>query len=214
MLSLLVACSSEENAEQAEQTTEQTQEQTTEQKVELPKGDLTFSVDTEKSKVFWTGEKMVGKHEGYVLLKEGTIYTTDGKITGGNFTIDLNTITNTDQEGEDKMKLERHLKSEDFFYVEKYPEATFVIKSAETSDGVNYNITGDLTMRGKTNPISFPATVKITENSLEANAQFSIDRQKWGITYKGMADNMIKDEVKFKVELYATPQEEAKPVAQ
>ena len=210
---LIVSCSSEEQRGEGSNTSE-TKQEATEATSNKLKGDLTFTIDTEKSRVYWTGKKMIGKHEGYVLIKEGTLYFTDGKISGGNFIIDLNTITNTDQEGEDKMKLEKHLKSEDFFWVDKYPEATLVIKSAESSDGVNYNITADLTIRGKTNPINFPAKVKVSDNSLEATAEFSINRQLWGVSYKGMADNIIQDEVDFKVELYGTPQQEAQPVAQ
>ncbi len=204
----LAACQQEETKQE---TTEQTAESTETKETSAVKGDLTFQVDAGNSHLIWIGEKMIGKHEGTVKIKEGTVYTTDGKITGGNFTIDLTTIENTDQEGEDKQKLEKHLKSEDFFYVEKYPEATFVIKNVEEKEGKTL-VKGELTMRGKTNPVEIPAEIKISADKLEATANFSIDRQKWGITYKGMKDNMIKDEVKFKLHLVATPQEEAAPV--
>ncbi len=206
----LTACQSDETS-QENQGTQETQTEQTQAETPSVKGDLTFQTDTENSRLIWIGEKMIGKHEGTVKIKEGTVYTTDGKITGGNFTIDLNTIENTDQEGEDKQKLEKHLKSEDFFYVEKYPEATFIIKNVKEQDGKTI-VVGELTMRGKTNPVEIPAEVTISPEKFEAKAEFSVDRQKWGITYKGMKDNMIKDEVKFKLHLVATPQQEATPV--
>ena len=88
-------------------------------------------VKTDQSKVVWKGYKVTGEHEGTVDLKAGTLTFEGNKLTGGNFVIDMTTIGATDLEGEWKVKLDGHLKSNDFFGVEQHPTATFKITKAE-----------------------------------------------------------------------------------
>ncbi|MCB0575506.1 MAG: YceI family protein, partial [Saprospiraceae bacterium] len=89
-----------------------------------------YNVDVNSSTVVWTGYKVTGKHTGTVKIKNGNLSWDNGQLTGGSFEIDMNSITCTDQEGEWAQKLVGHLKSEDFFGVEKYPTSKFVITKA------------------------------------------------------------------------------------
>ncbi|GIL21937.1 MAG: lipid-binding protein [Bacteroidota bacterium] len=163
------------------------------------------SLNLSASKVTWTGRKVSATHTGNVTLKSGSLIIKDGKITGGNFVADLNTITDTDLQGEFKGKLEGHLKSEDFFDVAKFPEAKFEITSvAEGTEAGKVTISGNLTMRGVTKNITFPAMVtEVTETSVKATADFNVLREDWGLVYPGMADDLISKEFNLKIELVA-----------
>ena len=108
----------------------------------------------------------------------------------------MTTITNTDQEGEYKGKLEGHLKSDDFFGVETYPTATLIFTKVEASDKNAYTVTGDLTIKGKTNPITFTISI----NGSKATASLKVDRSKYDVKYgstsffEGLKDKAIYDE--------------------
>lgn len=161
-------------------------------------GDVNLNADTKNSKVEWSGSKKSGYHPGYFLLKSGNVVLTDGKISGGKFVIDVASIKVTDFAGE---KLEGHLKAPDFFDAAKFPEASLEIKSVKYSDAATAQITADLTIKGITNSVSFDA--KVREASAEkffAEAYFSIDRTKFGITYGG--SNLASD-VQIGVHLFA-----------
>ena len=111
-------------------------------------------VDASKSTINWVGKKVTGAHEGTITLKEGTLIFKGKKLVGGNFTVDMTTINTTDLEGKGKANLDGHLKSDDFFGVEKFPTATLVIKSlGEKGNGV-YAVTADLTIKGKQNQLN------------------------------------------------------------
>jgi len=160
------------------------------------------TVDVNKSKIEWTGEKLTGSHNGTIQLKNGYLMMEDEEITGGKFIIDMNTITVTDLSGESKEKLEGHLNSDDFFGVNNFSTATLEIKNAAKKGNV-YGITGDLTIKGKTNPITFD--LKMQGNS--ATTTLTIDRTKYGIRYgsgsffDNLGDNTIYDEFKLDVSL-------------
>ena len=113
-------------------------------------------VNPKESSVEWLGEKIGGEHEGTIQVKSGYFELKNDKIVAGDFVVDMTTITNTDLEDEGyNQKLVGHLKSDDFFGVEKFPTANFVItESTKFSDG-KATITGDITIKGKTESISF-----------------------------------------------------------
>lgn len=153
-------------------------------------------VNVEASKITWTGEKLTGSHEGTINLKDGYFEMEAGKLVGGEFTADMTTINVTDLEGESKGKLEGHLNSDDFFGVSNYPTAKFTIKTAaEKSNGV-YGISGNLTIKGKTNPIAFD--LKMEGDT--AMTTIVIDRTKYDIRYgsgsffDNLGDKTIYDE--------------------
>ena len=171
------------------------------------------SINSSKSEVRWEGNKIVGGHWGTIKIKDGFLTMNGNKVSGGEFTIDMQSILVLDlKENEGKSKLEGHLKSDDFFSTDKFP--TSVLKITKVNDipnarrgQANVNITGDLTIRGITHSVTFPATVNYNNNKLSAEANFTIDRTKWDIKYnsgnffKDLGDRMIKDEIVFKVKL-------------
>lgn len=164
-----------------------------------------LAVNVAASKITWTGSKVTGSHTGDVALKSGSVWVKDGKITGGNFVTDQNTINDTDMQGEYKDKLDTHLKSPDFFDVAQFPEAKFEItRVTEGAEAGKITIAGNLTMRGVTKNITFPATVtEVSATAVKASADFNVLREDWGITYTGMADDLISKEFNLKVELVA-----------
>jgi polyisoprenoid-binding protein YceI len=89
----------------------------------------TSKIDVSKSIINWEGKKITGQHEGTINFKDGYLIFKDKKVTGGSFTADMKTLSNTDQKGGSKLKLEGHLKSEDFFGVENFSTSTLVFKS-------------------------------------------------------------------------------------
>ncbi|WP_257670240.1 YceI family protein [Parapedobacter tibetensis] len=164
-----------------------------------------LAVDTTDSKVEWLGKKVSGQHHGVVGIKSGSLFVDEGKLTGGSFIIDLNSIYNLDLEGEYKGKLESHLKSEDFFHVENHPEATFEITEVKNgAEAGQVVISGNLTIRGVTKNITFDANVEeASDSAVKATADFNIAREDWGVSYAGQADDLISKEINLKITLVA-----------
>lgn len=166
-----------------------------------------MKVNKEVSTVEWIGEKVVGKHNGSVSIKEGVINLHDGAPSTGKIIIDMETISCADLEGEWSDKLVGHLKSPDFFDVENNKTSTLEITSFEKTEGNKYDVTGTLTIKEISKPINFPATIEIKDGKLAAFADFKIDRTKYDIKYgsgkffEGLGDKMISDEftIKFKI---------------
>ena len=160
------------------------------------------TLNTKESKIEWEGEKLTGSHEGTIMFKEGYLTMDGDKITGGEFIVDMTSIAATDLEGEGKQKLEGHLKSVDFFGVANHPTAKLVIKNA-TKKGDAYGIIADLTIKGKTNPVTFDLEM----NGDTATADLTIDRTKYDVKYgsgsifDGLGDKVIYDEFKLDVKL-------------
>jgi polyisoprenoid-binding protein YceI len=160
-------------------------------------------VNVEASTVTWTGEKVTGSHEGTINLQKGFLLMEDDKIVGGEFVINMRSITVTDLEGESQQKLEGHLKSSDFFGVEKFPEAKLVITSAAAKGNGKYGIVGDLTIKDQTHPITFD--LKMEEDS--AKAHLTIDRSKYDVRYgsgsffDNLGDKTIYDNFELDVNL-------------
>lgn len=159
------------------------------------------ALDIEKSVIKWIGTKVTGRHNGTVKLKSGSVFIKGDQITAGKFVIDMTSITNLDLSGEFKAKLERHLKSPDFFDVEKYPEAIFEISSVTKGQDA-YKVQGNLTVKGITQGVEFDAHIEKLGNVQRAHAIFNIDRQRWGVAYKGKPDDLISDLVNLELDLY------------
>ena len=164
----------------------------------------TKKIDAAKSTISWVGKKVTGQHEGTVNFKDGNLIFKGKKVVGGNFTVDMTSMTTMDlKAGQGKEKLDGHLKSEDFFGTEKFPTATLVFKSiGEKSSGV-YSVTADLTIKGVTNSVNF----ELTAATNNASAKLIIDRTKFGIKYGSksladtIADRAIDDEFELSVAL-------------
>lgn len=150
----------------------------------LLSGNIMFAqkveIDTKKSSVKWLGEKIGGQHEGNIQIKSGNIELVKDQIVGGNFVIDMTSITNTDLEDEGyNQKLVGHLKSDDFFGVEKYPTASFVIKKSTKFSNGKASLTGDITIKDKTESITF----EVGKEGKEFTAKVEIDRSKFDVRY-------------------------------
>ena len=155
---------------------------------------------------------MTGKHNGIVSLKSGSIEIEENNIIGGSFSIDMTSINTTDLKGEYKDKLDGHLKSKDFLNVEEFNTATFkinTVKSLKSDEGFNHTIAGELTIKGITHPIAFPANIKITDGKLAAYGEMTIDRTKYDIKYgsasffESIGDKAIMDDFIMKISLGA-----------
>lgn len=173
------------------------------------KAPTTLAVDPAASMLNWTAKKVGGGHNGTVKISKGTLNLDGNKLVGGNFIMDMTSIADADQNA----RLTTHLKSEDFFGVEKNPTSTFTITKAtpvsKIKNGeVNYNITGDLTIKGITHPVTFPAAVKVNNNGAEATAKVTVDRLKYDIKFRSgiigtAADKIIEDTFTLDVKLVA-----------
>ncbi|SNC65402.1 Polyisoprenoid-binding protein YceI [Hymenobacter gelipurpurascens] len=162
-----------------------------------------YKVQPQLSSLGWTGKKIGGQHSGTISLKEGIVLVKGSQIVGGTIVADMTSLKNTDLTDADyNAKLVGHLKSEDFFGVEKNPTATFVITSIKPlkgdAAGNNAIITGNLTIKGKTNPLSFPAKVGVKNGVAAASGTATIDRTKYGVTFGSTlfgtaADKAVED---------------------
>lgn len=170
-----------------------------------------YSMDLEKSEVKWRGTKPGGEHTGIVAITHGSAIVENKKLVGGEVEVDLNHIVNEDLPEGMKEKLVGHLQSEDFFHTAEFPTAVFEISSVNKNitDGAsanNYLITGNLTMRGVSKSISFPANVNITDGKVEFSTdEFSIDRTLWGVNFKSKSvfaefkDDFISDMINLRI---------------
>ncbi|TGV00382.1 YceI family protein [Flavivirga rizhaonensis] len=153
-------------------------------------------IKTDKSKVVWKGYKVTGSHEGTIAIQSGFLNFEEDKLTGGEFVMDMTTINTTDLDGEYKGKLDGHLKSDDFFGVAAHPTAKLVFVKVKATGKNSYKVTGDLTIKGKTNPITFAISVY----GNKATATLKVDRTKYDVKYgstsffEGLKDKAIYDE--------------------
>lgn len=168
-----------------------------------------IKVNTADSKILWTASKVTGQHNGSVAIKDGNLEMKDGLLTGGSFTMDLRSITVLDLEGKGKENLEGHLKSDDFFGVEKFPTSQLVITDAKLTGSGVYNIKANLTIKGITHPIEFVANVKPEGAGVKATADIKVDRTMYDVRYgsgkffDNLGDKAIFDEFNLAVSLVA-----------
>ncbi|UYW00303.1 YceI family protein [Flavobacterium agricola] len=177
-----------------------------------------YTANVEQSKINWTGSKVVGgQHQGTITLKSGDVAVADGAVQNGTFVIDFTTINVTDLEGDDKAYLEAHLKGtnqddsvDHFFNVTEFPEGKFEIASV-TTNGAETTITGNLTVKGITKSVSFPANVTVTDEVVTIETQsFPINRTDFNINYGSKskfadlaADQVISDDILVQLNVVA-----------
>lgn len=196
------------------------QTETSTESIEVTEVETTpnFKVDTANSIINWTGAKPTGTHTGTIALKEGSFEITEGKVTGGNFTIDMNTINVTDLEGDKKNSLEMHLKGtgedagkvDHFFNVNQHPTSNYKIVTVDEVNGA-YFIKGILTMKGISKPADFPAEIMVTEDAVMLTSDpFKINRTLWGVNYNSksifddLKDEFINDDIELVIKVKAT----------
>ena len=160
-------------------------------------------VKVSESTVTWKGYKVTGSHEGTISLKSGHLEMNGNKLTGGEFVVDMTSLSNSDLDGDSKGKLEGHLKSDDFFGVATYPTAKLVFTSVKPLNKNSYTVTGDLTIKETTKPITF--VVSVYEN--KATATMKVDRAEYDVRYgsgsffDNLGDKTIYDEFDLVVDL-------------
>ncbi len=163
-----------------------------------------FTVDTKKSTLKWTGKKVAGEHYGFINLKSGNFEIKNNKIVSGAFVIDMNSITNIDIESDEyKAKLVGHLKSDDFFGVEGHPTSTLEIIESSPFKNNEAKVKGRLTIKNITHPVEF--TAKQTNEGYLATVV--VDRSKYDVRYgsgsffDNLGDNMIYDDFTMEVKI-------------
>jgi polyisoprenoid-binding protein YceI len=162
-----------------------------------------LTADSGKTKLHWLGEKVAGDHTGTISLKDGWLSWKDNRIEAGEFNIDMTTIKDADA----NERLEGHLKSEDFFGVEKFPVSKLVITGSESFEKGTAVVKGTLSIKGVTHPIEFKATSQKKDDGTWFYANIVVDRAKYNIRYgsgsffDNLGDKVIYDEFKLKVNL-------------
>lgn len=194
--------------------------ETTEETIEVTEVESkpNFIVSTKNSIINWTGAKPTGTHTGTIALKDGSFEVTDGKVTGGNFTIDMTSINVTDLEGDEKASLEAHLKGtgedaekvDHFFNVNAHPTSNYKIVYLEEANGA-YFIKGILTMKGISKPVDFPAEIIVSDTEVKlVSDPFKINRTLWGVNYGSksifddLKDKFINDDIELVIKIKAS----------
>ena len=163
-----------------------------------------LTADTDKTKLLWLGEKVTGEHNGTINLQSGWLNWQNNKIMSGEFNIDMKSL----KDSESDQKLEGHLKSEDFFGVEKFPTAKLVITGSTPFEKGTGMVNGTLTIKGVTNPIMFKTTMQKTNDGVLFFANIILDRTKYNVRYgsgsffDNLGDKTIYDEFRLKVNLF------------
>ena len=165
-----------------------------------------FSVNTKESVLNWKGSAIGKSHNGTVAVQSGMIKVSEETIIGGELIFDMATITCLDlNKSSGKGKLESHLKNPQFFNVDKFATSKIVIKSVSER-----NVTAELTIKDVTKSITFPATIKVTNNSVNVNAKLTVNRTDFGVVYASgnffelAKDKAISDDIEFEVIVNAT----------
>ncbi len=179
--------------------------------ISLPLFSKEYRVNSTSSTLEWNAKKVTGQHNGTISFGEGILNFDRQKITSGKVAVDMKTIANTDPISDDyKQKLIGHLKSDDFFGVEKFPVATLEVKNVVSKSDNLYHFTADLTIKGITSPVEFDADVNHDSDQITATGTMVVNRTKYGIKYgsgsffEGLGDKMIYDEFTVKFKLVAS----------
>lgn len=202
------ACNDAKNGDEAAITEAQ-------QPVEAGAGQM-FMVDTNSSRVRFTGFGVGKNHPGNFRLSAGTVTLSGNDVTGGEFLININSMEMEEKGEMFQNKLRPHLLSGDFFDAAQFGTAKFVItkvepyaadgKDTSVVAGANYSVSGNLTLKSETKNVTFPAKIDLDGNTLRAKANFDIDRRQWQMAYgndKTLGDKFISETVNVKLDIEA-----------
>jgi polyisoprenoid-binding protein YceI len=172
-----------------------------------------FQVDIHTSKIKWLAKKVTGEHNGAVAISDGRFHVQNNLVTDASLHIDIGSITDADlTDRASNNKLVTTLKGETFFDSAKYPDASFASTSVVHVSGPQYTVKGNLTIKGITNKLSFPATIIVNQNKLTATAKIAVDRTKFDIKirsksfFQNLGDKVIYDNFTLDVTLFANAQ--------
>lgn len=166
-----------------------------------------FEVDPKQSVVVWKGSSVKGGHDGYAYVSKGELMIENGELTGGTVEIDM---SKTEGPGHDKdNNLINNLKGPDFFDVQKFPFSTIVITKVASRNAVDKEVTGNLTIKGITHPVTFPAKLEIRDGVATGSGTLVIDRTEWNVRYRSgkffdnLKDQAIDDSIEFNIKVVA-----------
>jgi polyisoprenoid-binding protein YceI len=172
-----------------------------------------YKVDNQNSRINWEGRRIAGGgHEGTIDIKEGEVIFDNGRFQGGSFTIDMSTISSTDLTGSRKERLDGHLKNEDFFDVPKFPTSTLLITDVQRADDGRWRVTGDITIKNITRPVTFFATMTLTGDRIVAVANLTFDRSDFDVRFgsdrffDNLGDRAIINDIPLEITLVANRQ--------
>lgn len=168
-----------------------------------------YSIDTKESVVTWKGSMLIGSnsHTGYVYISKGELMIENGQLMGGTAEVNMNTIE--DNKHGSNNGLVKHLKSPDFFDVEKFPISAIIITKVESTNNEDKKVTGNLTIKGITHPVTFPAKINVEDGIVQMDGKLVIDRTQWDVRYNSgkfyynLADETISDSVEFNIKIVA-----------
>lgn len=172
--------------------------------------DEKYILDKKESLITWKGYMLFessNAHVGYAYVSDGELLVGKGRVTGGRVEVDMNSIADK-VHGSDN-DLINHLKSADFFDVEKFPSSAFIITRVGSPKDGNVDITGNLTIKGITNMVTFPAKVEVNGATVSATGKLVIDRTKWDVRYgsgkffENLANETISDDIEFDMKIVA-----------
>lgn len=164
-----------------------------------------FTIVTAQSNIDWLGKKVTGAHNGSIAVKAGEIILNDGKLTGGKFIIDTTSIKILDiTDPATNAQFAGHLASDDFFSIEKYPEASLEITAVSGNQ-----VEGNLTIKGITHPVGFEIAIQLNGSQLTARGKMVIDRTKYemkfrsGNFFKDLGDTLIYNDFELDIQVTA-----------
>ncbi|MET0636943.1 MAG: YceI family protein [Chitinophagaceae bacterium] len=164
-----------------------------------------IKIDKKESVITWKGSGPMGSHTGYVYVSQGELMIKNGELMGGAVEVDMSTIVGDDHRNDNN--LIDHLKNPDFFDVKKFPNSTIAITRVAPINVEVKEITANLTIKGITHPVTFPARIEVKDSILEADARLVIDRTKWGVRYNSgtffdnLKDQAIADSIEFNIKV-------------
>lgn len=176
----------------------------------MVEGTATYSVNTSESNLHWLAKKVGGQHQGDIKVSAGSLEVEDGVPVSGTFTIDMTSMVLTDEPANEGLM--NHLRGDDFFSVDQYPTAEFELTSATSQGGEDYLIEGNLTIKGITEPVSFPAKISSDGDMLTATGTVEVDRTAYDIKFRSLkffddiADKAIEDTFTLDLDLVASAQ--------
>ena len=170
-------------------------------------------IDTHQSGLEWLGKKVLGQHSGTIRLKSGQVKLENAKPVSGKFEVDMQSIFVSDiKDPKDNQKLAGHLKSDDFFGVNLFPTTIVELTKFDPIAGAaagqpNYNVSGNVSIKGISQTITFPATIDLVDGKASAKAVVTLDRTKFNVRYgsnkffDNLGDKVISDNFDVTVSL-------------
>lgn len=174
-----------------------------------------YPVDAKASTVTWEGQKVTGSHNGDITINNGLLTVEDGLISAATVVIDMTTINTLDLDGGAKESLDGHLSSDDFFGVETYPTAQFELLKLNPlrggENGANFTATGKVTIKGRSDEVSFPVTVDMSDGGAKISGEMVLDRSVFDVRFrsksffdaKELGDKLIYNDFTIGFELVA-----------